>query len=87
MRDHLPWSTKNWKLSYLWVCPECGTINAWDWGEAERALKKLRAKGLKVDKIAVSTGSFSDNTCGHCHSDIVQPDSPILAECYTHIEQ
>jgi hypothetical protein len=86
MKDHLPWSTKNYRLSYLWVCPECGTINAWNYEEAERATKKLQAKGLKVE-VVVCHGSSFDNICGHCHADIVKPDSPILAEAYTHMRR
>jgi hypothetical protein len=81
-KDHLPWSTKNYKLNYLWVCPECGEINAWNADEARRAAEKI-----KCTKIYLSHGSCFDNICGHCGRDIVHPDSPILAECYTHQSQ
>lgn len=62
----------------LWECPVCGSINAWDWNEAERASRLLKTK------VKVSHGSCFDNICGHCGSDIVRADSPIRASCYTH---
>jgi hypothetical protein len=74
-KDHLPWD----KGRMLWVCPECGAVNAWNYEDAERASSKLKVP------VAVSTGSCFDNRCGGCHANIVHPDSPILAECYTHI--
>ena len=73
---HLPWRKK----SLLWLCPQCETINAWNWEDAERASKRL---GVKVE---VCSGSCFDNICGHCGADIVNQDSPILAPCYTHSE-
>ena len=75
-RDHLPWERKK---DMFWVCPECGTVNAYNWDDAERASKKLK------QKVTSCTGSCFDNICGHCHRNIVNPDSPILAEVYTHI--
>jgi hypothetical protein len=75
-KDHLPWE----KNRSMWVCPQCGAINAWDHNDAERASIKLKTE------VHVSSGSCFDNLCGHCHADIVQPDSPILAECYTHVD-
>jgi len=79
-KDHLPWSTKNYLLCYLWICPECGTVNAWSWDDAERATAKLKVE------VTCCSGSAFDNICGHCHSNIVEPNSPILAPCYTHEE-
>ena len=73
-KDHLPWE----KGRSLWVCPECGTINAWSHDDAERASKKLKCR------VVVSHGSAFDNVCGRCAADIVEPDSPIRAPCYTH---
>ena len=78
-KDHLPWSTKNYKLSYLWVCPECGEINAWDSDVADRVQAMI-----KTARVFISYGSCFDNICGHCRSNIVHPESPILSECYTH---
>ena len=88
--EHLPWypegdlRLKNkrslMRMPSLWVCPECGTVNAWNWEDAERASKRL---GVKVE---VCSGSCFDNICGHCGADIVNQDSPILAPCYTHSE-
>lgn len=75
-KDHLPWESNR----LLWVCPECNTINAWNWDDAERASKKLGAV------VSVCHGSCFDNVCGNCKCDIVHPDSPILAPCYTHEE-
>jgi hypothetical protein len=80
-KDHLPWSTPNYRLSFLWICPECGEVNAWNYEDAERAAKRLKVE------VKVSHGSCFDNFCGHCGADIVKPDSPILAECYTHVAQ
>jgi hypothetical protein len=81
-KDHLPWETGNLPCTgpNLWICPECGKINAWNAEDAERASKKLN---MPVD---VSHGSCFDNICGGCGADIVRPDSPILAPCYTHSE-
>lgn len=79
MKDHLPWDKGN---RLFWVCPECGIINAWNWDDAVRV-----ARTLKLDvqlKVAVSHGSCFDNVCGGCQVDIVNPDSPIQATCYTH---
>jgi hypothetical protein len=83
VKDHLPWETGNLPCTgpNLWVCPECGGINAWNYEDAERAAAKLKIN------VVVCTGSAFDNLCGHCYADIVKPDSPILAECYTHAEQ
>ena len=74
-KDHLPWE----KNKLFWVCPECGEVNAYSYDDAERASKKL--KGVKV---FICHGSCFDNICGNCSSNIVKPDSPILASCYTH---
>ena len=78
-RDHLPWEREK---DLFWVCPECGTVNAYNWEDAERASRKLK------QEIVVSHGSCFDNICGNwgCRADIVEPDSPILAEAYTHEE-
>ena len=78
-KDHLPWESK-----LVWVCPECGALNVWDWNDAERLALKLK---VPVDTLVTCSGSCFDNICGGCGADIVQPDSPILAECYTHNEQ
>lgn len=75
MKDHLPWESNT-----LWVCPQCGGINAFNHEEATRAEAKCR------QSVAVSHGSCFDNICGHCGADIVKPDSPILSPCYTHSE-
>jgi hypothetical protein len=75
-KDHLPFE----KNKMLWVCPECGAINAWSGDDAERASSKLKTK------VLVCHGSCFDNVCGGCGSDIVKPDSPILSPCYTHSE-
>jgi hypothetical protein len=65
----------------LWHCPICYGVNAWNWQDAERAEQLLK----KTVKIA--HGSCFDNICGHCGADFVAEDSPIMAECYTHIER
>ena len=74
-REHLPWERKN---QTLWVCPECGNVNAWNSDDAERASKRLKIP------VEVCHGSCFDNICGHCGANIIKTDSPILAECYTH---
>ena len=74
-KEHMPWE----KNRILWYCPQCESVNAWNSNDAERATKKLRVP------VESSTGSCFDNLCGHCGADIVKPDSPILAECYTHM--
>lgn len=80
-KSHLPWETGKLIIGgNLWVCPECGAINAWNPEDAERASKKLKRP------VVSCTGSCFDNICGGCHADIVKPDSPILAPCYTHSE-
>jgi phage terminase large subunit GpA-like protein len=76
MKEHLPWETKRW----FWVCPECGQVNAFNWDDAERAIRLLKKE------VKVCHGSCFDNICGGCGANIVQPDSPILAPCYTHSE-
>jgi len=78
-KDHLPWSTKNYRLNFLWICPECGEINAWNEDEADRVQLKL-----KKARVFIAHGSCFDNVCGNCGADIVKPESSILAECYTH---
>ena len=88
-KDHLPWSTKNYMLNYLWICPECCGVNAWSYDDAERAMRKFKhikssSRTALTVEVKVSHGSCFDNCCGHCGRDIVKPDSPILAECYTH---
>jgi len=84
-KDHMPWDYgKRLRGGHLWICPECGIVNAWNWDDAVRASEKL-----KVDvqlKVAVCHGSCFDNICGGCQARIVHPDSPILASCYTHSE-
>ncbi len=76
-KDHLPWFER-----LFWQCPKCLSINAWNWEDAERFIKRT-GEGCHV-----STGSCFDNICGNpkCRADIVKPDSPILAPCYTHLE-
>lgn len=74
-KDHFPWSCSG---SFLWVCPVCGSVNAWCEGDAGRASQRL---GISVE---VSHGSCFDNVCGGCGRDIIEPGSPILAEVYTH---
>ena len=79
-KDHLPWESGKLLVGgNLWVCPECGTINAWSYEDAERAAAKLK------QPVEVCYGSCYDNFCGSCKADIVKPDSPILAQCYSHI--
>jgi hypothetical protein len=75
-KDHLPWEGHR----LAWVCPVCGRINVWDWNDAERLAKGL---GVLVEELVTCSGSCFDNICGGCGSNIVQPDSPILSECYT----
>lgn len=76
MKDHLPWEPKR----LLWVCPECGGINAWNWMDADRAARLLKKE------VACCCGSCYDNICGHCKVDIVEPNSPLTAEVFTHME-
>jgi len=82
-KEHLPWDLPARHLvgGFLWVCPECQGINAWNYEDAVRAQRKMN------EQVEVCSGSAFDNICGHCHADIVKPDSPILAECYTHVPQ
>jgi hypothetical protein len=77
LKSHLPWEGKN---RLFWICPECGQVNAYNYEDAERASRLLK------DEVKVSFGSCFDNICGGCRCDIVNPDSPILAPCYTHSE-
>lgn len=72
-KDHLPFGSH-----MLWQCPVCGTVNAYNHEDAERASGRLKRE------VAVCHGSCFDNICGHCGADIVDPESPINAECYTH---
>lgn len=72
-KDHLPFNS-----NMLWLCPHCYSINAWNYGDAQRAEVKTR------EEIFISHGSCFDNVCGNCGSNIVKPDSPILTEVYTH---
>jgi len=100
-KDHLPWETGNLPTigGNLWICPECGAINAYNHEDAERALRKIErvgprwhpvphafSGGFRKVEVVVCSGSCFDNICGSCHSNIVQPNSPILAPCYTHSE-
>jgi hypothetical protein len=62
----------------FWKCNKCNSINAYNWTDAERASSLLKAE------VFVSTGSCFDNVCGCCHTDWVEIDSPINADCYTH---
>ena len=89
-KEHLPWYEEGdprlqnklgcfFRMPTLWECPECGTVNAWNYHEARRASLKLK------QVVEVCHGSCFDNVCGHCGADIVKSDSPILAECYTHV--
>lgn len=77
-KDHLPWKPKR----ILWVCPECGHANAWNYQDAQRAMARLKTG------VFISTGSCFDNRCGNpeCQANIVNPESPINAPCYTHSE-
>lgn len=85
-KEHMPWydDERDAKRRYpsLWICPVCGTVNAWNWDDAERASRLLKVA------VYVSTGSCFDNICGMpaCRADITKPDSPINAPCYTHSE-
>ena len=65
----------------VWVCPVCGAFNVWCWADQERAALILHAP------VVVCHGSAFDNVCGACGADLVRADSPILAECYTHVAQ
>ena len=57
------------------VCPSCGKMSAYYLGYVD-----------KRHGIAhISTASCFEWQCGHCHAYIVEKDSPINAECYTHI--
>jgi len=77
MKDHLPWEPKR----LLWLCPVCDHVNAFSYEDADRATARLHTP------VAICTGSCFDNICGHCKSNIVEPDSPILSPCYTHSEE
>lgn len=79
MKDHLPWEPGK---RLFWVCPVCEEVNAWAWEDAERFTKRTGKP------CHVSTGSCFDDICGNrnCRAQIVEPDSPILAPCYTHSE-
>lgn len=72
---HLPWDSK-----LFWICPVCGSVNAFNNEDASRFEQKTG------QVCFISTGSCFDNQCGNCHANIVEPDSPILAPCYTHKE-
>ena len=63
----------------VWECAACGTYNAWNWDDAERASSLLRKP------VVCCHGSCFDNVCGGCGADWVREDSPIRAECYTHV--
>jgi len=57
------------------VCPACGKMSAYYWGYVN-----------KLHDIAhISTASCFEWQCGHCHAYVTEKDSPINAECYTHI--
>lgn len=78
-RMHLPWDRKG---QLLWICPECGQINAWNYEDAIRASARVKRD------VAVSFGSCFDNVCGNrnCGANIVNSESPINHPCYTHSE-
>ena len=81
-KDHLPWDLPTTHLvgGFLWICPECRAINAWNYEDSVRAQLRLN------ETVTVCHGSCFDNVCGECGANIVRPDSPILASCYTHSE-
>lgn len=45
-----------------------------------------RAARLLKKEVACCCGSCYDNICGHCKVDIVEPNSPLTAEVFTHME-
>jgi len=75
-KEHLPFEPH--KL--FWICPECGSVNAFSHEDAERFTKKTG------EPCSVSHGSCFEDICGNCGRSIVAADSPILAPCYTHSE-
>ena len=77
----------------VWECLACNGINVWNWNDAERAATMLKlenpqfsfANNRNTKEIHIAHGSCFDNVCGCCGANHVAADSPILAECYTHV--
>lgn len=57
------------------ICPACGRMSAYYTGYVDK----------RHDIAHISTATCFEWQCGHCHASIVEKDSPINAECYTHI--
>lgn len=57
------------------VCPNCGGMSAYYWGYVN-----------KPHNIAhIPASSSFEWQCGHCRAFITEKDSPINAECFTHV--
>lgn len=73
--NHSKIIAKRIEKSDIEVCSACGKMSAYYWGYVDR-----------LHNIAhIPTTSCFEWECGHCHSHIVEENSPINAECYTHI--
>jgi hypothetical protein len=74
------------------ICPCCHQMSAYSWDEAN-AYDEFPDGNTppfwkpERGKIAhISTCSGYEWQCGHCHSNIVEADSPINHPCYTHAD-
>lgn len=60
---------------YIEECPCCGGLSAYAWEDVNE----------EAGITHIPVASCWEWQCGHCHAHLVEADSPILAECYTHI--
>lgn len=69
-------------------CAACGELSAFCWDfvdeQSENPGSTIRLNWLPGEIAHVDSSSCFDWTCGHCEATNVDPDSPTLAEVYTH---
>lgn len=72
------------------ICPCCEELSAYAWNEttAYDHLGSIVPGGFKPEKGTIAhigtCSGLGEWECGHCHTHLVEVDSPLNHPCYTH---
>lgn len=69
------------------TCARCGELSAYCWDDCTAYPDGEHTYDPEPGTIAhIGTASCWEWECGHCRANNVERDSPINAECYTHVD-
>lgn len=66
-------------------CSACDELSAYAWQHVTEKAQHFRLGYEKGEIAHVGAACCFDWECGHCGATNVEPDSPTLAEVYTHV--